>query len=497
MSGNGQTLPGAYPDTLVADLIARAGSPDYEDWWSRVSVAGHCTTPVHLLGTANRGQRIHAMARCKDRRAANCPSCSLLYAADTWHLVRQGIPGPRPDSATANNGSPDSEAPPVASGTEPPETQPVDAAVAVVFATLTAPGYGAVHSRRHHGGLCHPANGRGTTTGTARRSGVKRCVHGRATVCRTVHVGADPLLGQPLCRDCYDYTGQVLFTWHAPGLWHRFAVGLRRALGRHLKSHGHDRDALRISYVKIVELQRRGVPHFHAIIRADRTRATSKETEGAEVDEVPGPDMTPAVLAELVREAARSARLEVSGHGGEAVVLRFGAQIDVQPIPAASARKIAGYLAKYVTKSVADLGLTSRRLSPASIDQLEINDHLRTILDTILALAQLPGHGAMATWLHTLGYRGHVTSKTRRYSTTMTELRERRRTYKSTHGATLTDDAGADDGAAVGADDEAAEVVWVVTGRGLANDAERLLAATAARKAIQARIVARESGIDP
>jgi hypothetical protein len=38
------------------------------------------------------------------------------------------------------------------------------------------------------------------------------------------------------------------------------------------------------------------------------------------------------------------------------------------------------------------------------------------------AIAQLSTAdlGGMGKWLHTLGYRGHITSKSRRYSTTMT-----------------------------------------------------------------------------
>ena len=36
-----------------------------------------------------------------------------------------------------------------------------------------------------------------------------------------------------------------------------------------------------------------------------------------------------------------------------------------------SNRQIAGYLAKYVTKSVADFGIGVRRFSPGAIDQLD------------------------------------------------------------------------------------------------------------------------------
>lgn len=46
------------------------------------------------------------------------------------------------------------------------------------------------------------------------------------------------MVGQPLCRDCYDYLGHVLFTWHLPELWRRFTIALRRAVATHLKTVG-------------------------------------------------------------------------------------------------------------------------------------------------------------------------------------------------------------------------------------------------------------------
>jgi hypothetical protein len=46
-------------------------------------------------------------------------------------------------------------------------------------------------------------------------------------------------------------------------------------------------------------------------------------------------------------------------------------------------------------------------------------------------LAALPGNTAMAGWLHTLGYRGHITTKSRRYSVTMTALRAARHHWRT------------------------------------------------------------------
>jgi hypothetical protein len=42
-----------------------------------------------------------------------------------------------------------------------------------------------------------------------------------------------------------------------------------------------------------------------------------------------------------------------------------------------SGRQIAGYLAKYVTKSVADFGIAVRRFTTAAIDQLDVTHHVR------------------------------------------------------------------------------------------------------------------------
>ena len=118
-------------------------------------------------------------------------------------------------------------------------------------------------------------------------------------------------------------------------------------------------------------------------------------------------------------------------------MLRFGTQIDTQPLTGAGdtgkpglARRVAAYLAKYTTKSVAEFGIAARRISPAAIGELDIPAHIRRILSTLAKLATLPGNTAMLGWLHTLGYRGHITTKSRRYSITMTALRAARHHWR-------------------------------------------------------------------
>ncbi len=74
----------AEPALAVGQLVARAASPGFDGWWLKVSGCGFCARPVHLVGTDGAGREHAVLARCKNRRASVCPSCSDLYAADTW-----------------------------------------------------------------------------------------------------------------------------------------------------------------------------------------------------------------------------------------------------------------------------------------------------------------------------------------------------------------------------------------------------------------------------
>ncbi|HTX96810.1 MAG TPA: replication initiator [Mycobacterium sp.] len=69
-------------------------------------------------------------------------------------------------------------------------------------------------------------------------------------------------------------------------------------------------------------------------------------------------------------------------------------------------------------------------LAPAAIDQLDVTEHVREIMRTIVTLAEQEPYQDMLSWVHTLGYRGHVISKSRQFSTTMTALRERRAAWR-------------------------------------------------------------------
>jgi replication initiator protein RepSA len=197
-------------------------------------------------------------------------------------------------------------------------------------------------------------------------------------------------------------------------------------------------------------------------------------------------------FAALVRQAAIAIEITVPGDK----VLRFGDQLDIKIIRCtgtaegedtdASSRQIAAYLAKYVTKSVADFGVLARRFSPAAIDQLDVTEHVREIMRTIVALAEQDPYQDMLSWVHTLGYRGHVISKSRQFSTTMTALRQRRAAWRK-------DQARGGGPAAMTQDDSNPPILWEFERLGHNSLGERVLVLSAFARAHQERFTARDA----
>ena len=111
---------------------------------------------------------------------------------------------------------------------------------------------------------------------------------------------------------------------------------------------------------------------------------------------------------------------------------------------------------------------------------------------TIAELARRPGRAIMLTWLHCLGFRGHITTKTRRYSTTLQALRARRFRWQMMRNHMP---AELDQPAHIKADD-GEPVLWEFRGCGHATTGERLLVLTAALSARQRRQAARDALTD-
>ncbi|HYN29463.1 MAG TPA: replication initiator [Dermatophilaceae bacterium] len=462
-------LPGTDAGTH-AQVMARLQSADLDDWASTAARVGFCSNPVRLVGhsdivhrTSGEVVRTYASAeeplgvtfvRCGNRRADRCPSCSRLYAADTFQLIRAGVAGGKgvPDAVADNP---------------------------LVFATLTAPSFGAVHGRRHHR-RCRPRGGPAAL-----------CRHGRPTACFQVHQPDDPALGQPLCPDCYDYESHVVWQWWAPELWRRFTIALKRRLAQLL---GADLDRLgdvaSLQYAKVAEYQVRGAVHFHALIRLDGP----PDADGFGTAPV---GITASVLAAVVKEVAGEVTLVADPVTpvGATRVLAFGAQVDTRVVRASrrpddpdaplTGEQVAGYLAKYATKSATD---TEARDNP----------HLRRLHVTarhLAAQADAAGdptspYRLLGRWAHTLGFRGHVSTKSRRYSVTLGRLRRARqrariRIAEAARAGTTVDLRELEAELLADDTDEATLVIgsWAYAGSGWANAGETALATAAAARA--------------
>ena len=381
-----------------------------------VRQAGGCIQPVLLRGRVDHidgatGELLHRYSTvhelggvlpvaCKTRRASRCPPCAEVYSADTYQLIRAGLSG--------GKGVPDTVA-----------THPC------VFATLTAPSFGPVHlSREKDGQLlrCRP------------RRRAQTCPHGRRMSCPDRHARDDPRLGEPLCPDCYDYTGSVLFNACAPELWRRFTITLRRALARQAGLTNKALAAqLRVSFAKVAEYQRRGVVHFHAIIRLDGPTGPST---------APPAWATVALLTAAIAQAADAVHLDTPAAPGlPARTLRWGREHDTRPITTTGEltdTRVAAYVAKYATKAAECTGTLDRRITPTdSLAELPVSDHARRLIAACLRLGKLPELAdlRLAAWAHMLGFRGHFSTKSRHYSTTFGALRAERAQHQREHAA--------------------------------------------------------------
>ncbi|MEV4109288.1 replication initiator [Nonomuraea sp. NPDC049695] len=402
---------------VLAGVIARLNAPDYDRWAAQIRAAGGCRQPIHLRGKVEyhdraTGRLLHRYTTrhepdgvlrlpCKTRRASRCPACAEIYRADTYHLIRAGLIGGKgvPESVTAHP---------------------------TLFITLTAPSFGTVHSRCEKNGKVLPCH--------ARRN-AETCPHGRVMSCTVKHRPDDPHLGESLCPDCYDYTGSVLFNALAPLLWKRFADSLRRRLaklgGLTLKDL---REHLTLSFAKVAEYQRRGVVHFHAVIRLDGPGGPAAS---------PPSWATTDVLTQVVQYAAKAVTATVPAYDDQPErVLRWGEQLDTRPITLdgdLTDQAVAGYIAKYATKAAECVGTLDRRISPLdNLDAYNLREHPKRLIAECLRLGAIGDLAdlRLVNWAHMLGFRGHFSTRSRRYSTTLGELRAARENHARDHEIT-------------------------------------------------------------
>jgi hypothetical protein len=472
----GELLPG-----VLQEVIDRAGS-GYDRWMEQVAQTGYCAHPVRLRGTiehadawtgeirtvyATDGEPDNTLLKaCGNRRVSVCPSCSATYQGDQFQLLAAGLRG--------GKGIPDTVA-----------------GHPRLFVTFTAPSFGLVHSRRAQGLLvypCHPY-----------RQG-QRCPHSRRIGCWQRHDPDDPHLGEPLCPRCYQTGAQVLWNALAGRLWSRTTIYLYRALAQLAGLPEAELRALvRISFAKVAEYQKRGAVHFHAIIRLD-----AATTCGCPACVAPPPARFTADLLEAaVRQAAATVSLAcppVTNDQGVTLVARWGEQLDVRHITEPgdeaelTAEQVAGYVAKYATKATEALGVTlDHRVTEAELEDLELPAHVAELVRACLELASRPGLAGLrlGRWAHMLGFGGHFSTKSRRYSTTLGALRRARVAYaiRRRRGDILPLDAwGRPE------EDQAVIVVasWSYLGQGYQSTGEAWLAASAAARAREERRIAKE-----
>ncbi|WP_405654631.1 replication initiator [Streptomyces sp. NBC_00019] len=406
----------------------------------QLSTLGGCTHPIRLDGhrteydvdttTGEIGALVHhldstslpagqLLVRCNNRRTTRCPACAEVYRRDTFHLITSGLRG--------GKGTPEHVA-----------------AHPRVFATFTAPGFGPVHNRRTDGRPCR---------------------------CGVHHDQDDDALGTPLNPDTYDYEAAVLWNAHAGQLWRRFSTYLRREVAKRAGlSQRSLRDHARVSFAKVAEYQKRGAVHFHAVMRLD----------GPGGGDTPPPTWA---TAELLTDAISAAATKTSVDGptidGRTHTFTFGRQLDVRTIRSAdfndgqelTERAVAAYIAKYATKGAETAtGALDRPLKfAAELAQLDISDHARSLVRTAWTLGARKDleHLRLRAWAHMLGFRGHFSTKSRRYSTTLGALRDARAQWRRAQAAPPTREP------------ETTYVLahWVFAGTGL-SDAEAWLSAS-------------------
>ena len=456
---------------LVVALVRRAARPDFAAFEAQLRSSGYCARPVRLAGrveVCEGGGRRGVWSTdaepdgilrkaCGNRREAVCPPCAERYRGDAYQLVIAGLRG--------GKGVPDTVA-------EHP----------AVFVTLTAPSFGAVHTRgtRPDGRprRCRP------------RHDAPVCVHGVRLSCGRVHDEDDPCLGEPICPDCFDHQAAVVWNNALSELWRRTTIYLPRVLARLTgQTQKRLRERVRISYVKVAEYQRRGLVHLHAVIRLDRAMPAYRATE---IHPPPAP-----FGVELLEDAIRATVREVAAplpdrlDAGE---VRWGQELDIRRLddearrsspvtwpstrPRAPNWPAACFIASASTRSTRSACANTYAATCAPRSRSPPSP--RSLI------------GASPPCAHQLGYRGHCLTKSRRYSTTFTALRNAREQHVHEQLA-----ARSTDSAQLALASAAVRITsFRCAGQGHITAADELLAASAAARARDQRRAAREALAD-
>lgn len=459
--GFGEQAPLDLSGASGAALGARLCDGTFDAWAETAAAVRHCVHPVRLVGSsrtfdAMTGEQLSAYSSndaplgllyrpCGNRRADVCPPCSRTYAKDTFVMLRAGLAGGKTIPETVANNP-------------------------LLFVTFTAPSFGHVHSA--HGKRCRP------------RDSARRCEHGRPVGCMKDHSVANAEVGAPICDDCYDWNSAVVWQWWAPELWRRTTIAMRRAVAAELGMKDSElRFVASVQFARVAEFQVRGLVHFHALIRPD----------GPDGPGSPAP-LDGRTLGRLIERAARSVEFIAPPVDANDVSRRltWGRQLDVRivrdgtrtddPAGPLTPEQVAGYLAKYATKDAADI----RQAPQAHLKRLE--QTCRSIAARAVSADPSTRYALLGKWAHMLGFRGHFSSKSRRYSVTLGRLRRARYRYRTLVARAERTGKPLDVAnleAELLSDDETTVVVgsWFYQGTGWASPGDEALALAAAARA--------------
>ncbi|MFC7532308.1 replication initiator [Actinoplanes sp. GCM10030250] len=544
--------PHAPAYSATGQALARAAQPGYFQWLEHVRAAGECTRPIRLTGTldtieATTGRLLDSRhtdqlpdtaiyKACGNRRASVCPSCARTYQRDAFQILRSFLIGGKGIPTTvAQHGA--------------------------AFATFTAPGFGTVHTRNVRKHTCRNrkrCDCRPDPCHARRDTGL--CEHGNPAVCWMRHDTTDPALGQPLCLDCYDHHHQVVWNLFSTELWHRTKQATERHLARTCRARripsvakaspsGKTRNVppVQVTHGKVAEMQRRGVVHFHALLRLDGVHPTDPD---AVIPPPPGIGIDD--LVDALHAAVASITFTTPAHPDQPTGWHIAwgdvnKGFDVKTLMLAGDGAItddmvlnqlagAGYMAKYATKSTEATGYSSTRIS-ATTDDFHADPHGDHIARSLAACWNLgrPLHRSTAhsdtgspdsdtpaqdtnstgtadqrqprldtepanteqanpftrlrRWTHMLGFGGHFLTKTRRRVVAFKTLRDIRVRFRRADDQTETATVRAADHP-----DETTLIVGSLTfaGVGWHTSGDALLANSAAAQARERHEAGRE-----
>ncbi|MCI2976330.1 MAG: hypothetical protein MP439_09695 [Ferrimicrobium sp.] len=375
-------MQGLSPDFPMDEIIERYRDPKgVRELHAKAKAVGYCAHPIFLRASGTidrRSTRISAedyadrIARpCGSRLKEYCEACSYVYFGDSLAIVRTGLIG--------GKGVPEAVA-----------THPK------AFLTLTAPSYGPVHTANTR---CHPGE-----EGT--------CIHGVSLRCGIEHGWDDPIIGAPLCYECFDSVGLILFNAHISKLWDYTLIELRRELSRIVgQAVRIGQSTVRLEYLRVFELQRRGALHAHVILRLDDASSLSAD-----------PSLG---IEELVRSVAGAIpRVKVMASVGDhALAITWGPQRDLQVIGHDELDKVALYVAKYLSKEIGlSLGTSGAYVGPSHLVELS------HVTGEMIAQRRYQGLIGRRS-ARSLGFSGHLLASSRRFSVSRTTLAKIRREF--------------------------------------------------------------------